>query len=231
MRRQLSQRPLKAMGGFTLVELMLSLSLGMILSGVMLQGLVSEGANNARFSRLLRERAAQRRTLDLVRGDLARATNVSATPEHEQHACALSGRQAVLHLETAAGSITYSVGAAPSSIWRAQVLMRCGPAYGLDGDLVRGRMAQNRVVMDALAVDPPVWGGCQDLLPVVHDGTPLNLGGSSALAFSACLEPGSGLVGLRLVQAVESAVGRGHSSLTLEMLVGADGAVASEQKS
>jgi len=50
-------------GGFSLVELMLSLSLGLALSGVMLQGLMAEGQNGARFSRLLRERAAQRRTL------------------------------------------------------------------------------------------------------------------------------------------------------------------------
>ena len=71
------------MAGFSLVELMLSLSLGMALSGVMLQGLMAEGQNGARLSRLLRERAAQRRTLELVKGDLARATAVSEEPELE----------------------------------------------------------------------------------------------------------------------------------------------------
>ncbi len=75
----------KPMGGFSLVELMLSLSLGLALSGVMLQGLMAEGQNGARFSRLLRERAAQRRTLELVKQDLAQATAVSETPELEQH--------------------------------------------------------------------------------------------------------------------------------------------------
>ena len=35
------------MAGFSLVELMLSLSLGMALSGVMLQGLMAEGQNGA----------------------------------------------------------------------------------------------------------------------------------------------------------------------------------------
>ena len=107
----------RSMGGFSLVELMLSLSLGFALSGVMLQGLMAEGRNGARFTQLLRERAAQRRTLELVKGDLARASAVSATPEQEQHACGLSGRTPVLHVTTAAGPITYSVGRAPSSIW------------------------------------------------------------------------------------------------------------------
>jgi len=59
------------MAGFSLVELMLSLSLGLALSGVMLQGLMAEGRNGARFTQLLRERAAQRRTLELVKSDLA----------------------------------------------------------------------------------------------------------------------------------------------------------------
>ena len=187
------------MAGFSLVELMLSLSLGFALSGVMLQGLMAEGQNGARLSRLLRERASQRRTLELVKQDLAQATAVSATPELELHACPLSGRSAVLHLSTAAGAITYSVGAAPSAIWRGRVLMRCGPAYSLEGRLAAGGAAQNRVVIDALALDPPLWSGC---------GEELDLGGSSQLGFSACLDPSSGMVALRLVQDVASPPGR-----------------------
>ena len=69
-----------AMGGFSLVELMLALSLGLTLSGVMLRGLVTEGQNGARFSRLLQERATQRRALDLIKGDLAAAVAVSDRP-------------------------------------------------------------------------------------------------------------------------------------------------------
>jgi type II secretory pathway component PulJ len=94
------------MGGFSLVELMLSLSLGLALSGVMLQGLMAEGQNGARFSRLLRERAAQRRALELIKQDLSQATALSETPEHEQHGCSLAGRTPVLHFSTAAGPIT-----------------------------------------------------------------------------------------------------------------------------
>ena len=58
------------------------------------------------------------------------------------------------HLQPAA--IVYSVGAAPSPIWRGQVLMRCGPAYGLDGRMDPTSNAQNRVLLDAL---PPDDGG------------------------------------------------------------------------
>ena len=54
-----------------------------------------------------------------------------------------------LQLTTTAGVITYSRGASPSSIWRGEVVMRCGPAYGLDGLLSAGA-AQNRVVLDQL---------------------------------------------------------------------------------
>ena len=112
---------------------MLALSLGLLLSGVMLQGLLDEGQNGQRLARLLRERAVQRRTLALIKADLAQATAISSTPQLEQHGCSLADRLPVLHLSTSAGAVTYSVGSAPSAIWRGRVLMRCGPAYGLDG--------------------------------------------------------------------------------------------------
>jgi hypothetical protein len=181
------------MGGFSLVELMLSLSLGFALSGVMLQGLMAEGQNSVRFSRLLRERAAQRRTLELVKSDLVRATAVSATPEREQHACGLSGRTPVLHVTTAAGPITYSVGTAPSSIWRGRVLMRCGPAFALDGELSQGAIPLNRVVIDGLADQPSAWQFCS-----LQAGT--DLAGSAKQGFSVCLQPEMGLVRLWLTQ-------------------------------
>jgi hypothetical protein len=209
------------MAGFSLVELMLSLSLGFALSGVMLQGLMAEGQNGARLSRLLRERASQRRTLELVKQDLAQATAVSATPELELHACPLSGRSAVLHLSTAAGAITYSVGAAPSAIWRGRVLMRCGPAYSLEGRLAAGGAAQNRVVIDALALDPSRWSGCSELMAAAAaNGGVLDLGGSSQLGFSACLEPSSGVVALRLVQDISAPPGRPPQRLISQGLAG-----------
>ena len=57
-----------------------------------------------------------------------------------------------LQLTTTAGVITYSRGDPPSSIWRGEVVMRCGSAYGIDGRLTSGA-AQNRVVLDQLPQD------------------------------------------------------------------------------
>ena len=195
------------MNGFSLVELMLSLSLGLGLSGVMLQGLMAEGQNGSRFSRLLRERAAQRRTLELIKGDLAQATAVSTTPELEQHACRLAGRTPVLYLSTAPGPITYSVGAPPSTIWRGRVLMRCGPAYGLDGAIRGGSQSLNRVVMDGLAAVPQTWQGCGALLGSDQNDV-ITLGSQAGLGFRACLQVQTGLLGLHLQQSFAPVAGR-----------------------
>ena len=141
----------RAPSGFSLVELMLALSLGLALSAVVLQGLMAESQVGLRVARLMRERAVQRRTLDLIQSDLAQATTAQVAIDGDAAACGLSGRTAVLHLKTSAGLITYSIGAAPSRIWRGAVLMRCGPAYGLDGWLQVGSAAVQRVVLDGLA--------------------------------------------------------------------------------
>jgi type II secretory pathway pseudopilin PulG len=135
--------------GFSLVELLLTLLIGCGLTVALLQSMLSEGRNGQRVGRLLRERVVAQRTLQLVRGDLLQSqgqADLSVLPP----ACNLSGRTAVLHLATAAGPITYSMGPPSEPIWRGWVLMRCGPAYGLYGELGRGA-AQNRVVLDALA--------------------------------------------------------------------------------
>jgi len=135
--------------GFSLVELLLALAIGCGLSGVLLQALLAEGASSQRFGRLLRERAVAQRTLELVRGDLLQAKG-QVDPAVLPPACNLAGRSVVLHLATSAGPITYSLGKPAEPIWRGRVLMRCGPAYGLYGELSSGA-AQNRVVLDALA--------------------------------------------------------------------------------
>lgn len=146
--RAQSRRP-AAVQGFSLLELLLTLVIGCGLSGVLLQVLLSEGGNSQRLARVLRERVVAQRTLELVRGDLRQAA-VLADPAVLAPACNLAGRTVVLHLATSAGPITYSLGKPAEPIWRGQVLMRCGPAYGLHGELGRGT-AQNRVVLDALA--------------------------------------------------------------------------------
>ena len=138
-------RPVRA---FTLVELLLALGMGLALSAVLVQVLVAESRLGAVLVRQWRERTLQRRTLDLVRDDLRRAVAIRLGSAGSSP-CPLSGREPVLQISTAEGPITYSLGLPPSPIWRGRVLMRCGPAFGLDGEPSRGA-SQNRVVIDAL---------------------------------------------------------------------------------
>ena len=131
--------------------MLLALGLGLALSGLMLQTLVAEGGQSERLVRLLRERQQQRRVFDLLRADLLRSQTLQISGAVGA-ACPLAGRRAVLQIWDGRRTVTYSVGAAPSPIWRGQVLMRCGPAFGLDGEVSEGE-ALNRVVLDGLAAD------------------------------------------------------------------------------
>lgn len=137
--------------GFSLLEALLALTLGLGLCTVIVQALLVEGRNLERLVRRHREGGLQRRTLDLVRADLLRGHRLDPAAGGGA-ACSLSGRTPLLQVRTAEGPITYSHGAAPSAIWRGRVLMRCGPAFGLHGE-PSGGAAQNRVLIDALAAD------------------------------------------------------------------------------
>ncbi len=145
-----SRGPATGPAGFSLVELLVAVSLGLLLWGVVLQALVADGRQVERLVRQVRERGQQRRVLALLRGDLQRATQVDLALGSGA-ACALGGRNPVLQLQTPAGPITYTVGSPPSAIWRRRVLMRCGPAFGLDGEPSAGA-AQNRVLLDGLSL-------------------------------------------------------------------------------
>ena len=148
----------RAEKGFTLIELLLSISLGSTLFVVLLQLIGADLRFGSSMASRLRESVQQRRTLELIRGELAIGSSwtVDPTPSH-QWSCGMAGRQPVLAIrlnssstEVSSRVIVYSVGAAPSAIWRGQVLMRCGPAYGLDGAIRQGGKAQNRVLIDGL---------------------------------------------------------------------------------
>ncbi|QPN64746.1 prepilin-type cleavage/methylation domain-containing protein [Synechococcus sp. CBW1004] len=137
--------------GLTLVELLLGLSLGMALFVTLLQTLLLHGRGNERLVRLVRERGVQRRTLALLRSEILRADRLELGESPGlQPACSLAGRRPVLQLQTARGTISYTLSPPPSAIWRGQVLMRCGPAYGLDGEPSTGS-SLNRVLLDGLA--------------------------------------------------------------------------------
>ena len=148
----------RAETGFTLIELLLSLSLGSMLFVVLLQLIGADLRLGNSMASRLRESAQQRRTLELIRGELAIGSSWTVDPaSSHQGACGMAGRQPVLAIsldssrtEVSSRFIVYSVGTAPSAIWRGQVLMRCGPAYGLDGVIRPDGKAQNRVLIDGL---------------------------------------------------------------------------------
>ena len=186
---------IRAEKGFTLIELLLSLSLGSLLFLVLLQLIGADLRLGSSMANRLRESAQQRQTLELIRGELAMGSGweVDPTPSH-QWSCGMAGRETVLAIgldssntEVSSQTIVYSVGAAPSPIWRGQVLMRCGPAYGLDGALSRqGGKAQNRVLIDGLPKE--------------------------GLGFQARQDPQSKVLHLALEQAVNGGSGRLRSA-------------------
>ncbi len=156
MIKQLSET--RAERGFTLIELLLSISLGSMLFVVLLQLLSADLRLGTSMASRLRESAQQRQTLELIRDELAIGSGWEVDPvSSQQWSCGMAGRQPVLaisldssHSQSSGQTIVYSLGAAPSPIWRGQVLMRCGPAYGLDGVIRPDGKAQNRVLIDGL---------------------------------------------------------------------------------
>lgn len=144
--------------GFTLVELLLAAALGTLVCGGLLQLLLGDLRLSAAMAQKLQARRQQQQVLTLIRAERDLGHGVIANPDPSQTwPCSLAGRRAVLAIALSPSdpgarhqAIVYSVGAAPSSIWRGQVLMRCGPAYGLDGRMDPESSAQNRVLLDGL---------------------------------------------------------------------------------
>jgi len=136
--------------GFTLVELLLALGLGLLVAAWLIEALLAHGSLSAKLVDRLQQREFERRARRLIEDDRRLASLASSQPGTQSLACNLAGRQSLLHLQLPNGrpAITWSLGSAPSSIWRGQVLMRCGPAYGLDGQPSLTGSWQNRVVLD-----------------------------------------------------------------------------------
>lgn len=144
--------------GFTLVELMLSISLAMLFVAMALGVITKDLALGNSMAQRLRERGLQQRSLNLIKEDLARGHGWMVDPPYSNRwPCPLAGRRSVLAIATASDdpeargrAIVYSVGSAPSPIWRRQVLMRCGPAFGLNGEPNFAGSFLNRVLIDGL---------------------------------------------------------------------------------
>ena len=145
-------RPRSAQG-FTLVEVMLAALLGTFLCGVVFQLLFAETRHGGALAESLQLKQRQRRTLELLKGDLERASSWQIDPDASADwPCALADRQPKLAITPRDRSdpVVYSLGPAPSAIWRGDVLMRCGPAFDLWGGIRRGSSYQNRVVLDGV---------------------------------------------------------------------------------
>ena len=171
---------MKRDAGFSLLELLLACGLGLGLLATALSALLSAQRLGSRMGGLLRQRQMLLRANQLIAADVNRG--ISLAPELVS-ACNLAGRQLWLQVLGADGTITtYSLGAPPSAIWGGQVLMRCGLAYGLDGQIKVGAKPQNRVVLDGLAPTVRAWAGCS--LPRAE----------TFLEASTCWEPASGVV-------------------------------------
>ena len=171
---------MKRDAGFSLLELLLACSLGLVVFGVAATALFSEQRLGSRMGGLLRQRQLLLRANQLIAADVERG--IALAPELVS-ACNLAGRQPWLQILGADGSITtYSLGSPPSAIWRGQVLMRCGPAYGLDGQIKAASTFQNRVVLDGLVHSFKGMGWLLIARGRGHSNAPV------------CWEPASGLV-------------------------------------
>ena len=105
--------------GFTLVELMLAALLGTFLCGVVFQLLFAETRQGGALAESLQLKQWQRRTLELVKHDLDRASSWRIAPDPSADwPCALAGRQPSLVITPRDGShpVVYSLGTAPSAI-------------------------------------------------------------------------------------------------------------------
>ena len=143
----------RAAQGFTLVELMLAALVGCLLCSVAFQLLFAETRQGGSLAESLQLKQWQRRTLQLLKGDLERASSWQLDPDvSAEWPCALADRQPKLAItpRDGSGSVVYSLGPAPSAIWRGDVLMRCGPAFDLHGGIRRGSRYQKRVVLDGV---------------------------------------------------------------------------------
>ena len=147
--------------GFTLVELLLAAALGLVLFAVACRLLLGEARHGGALAQHLLLRTSQRRTLALIKLDLHRAESWTLTPDAAgPWPCPIGARQPLIaiHMRDGEPDVLYSLGPAPSAIWRGTVLMRCGPSFDLQGHARVGGSYQNRVVLDAIdafAIEQP----------------------------------------------------------------------------
>lgn len=145
--------------GFSLLELLLALSFGLTLLGIIGKAILGDATYSMRLVRMLRERTLTERALALIRMELQESPAVEVMPgAMVRDGCGLKGRTVMLHLDfipvgvVTDQDVTYSIDRKPDPIWRGQTLVRCGPSYGLDGQMEHSA-AVSRIWLDALHSD------------------------------------------------------------------------------
>ena len=163
--------------GFSLLELLLACSLGLILTSVMAQALLSDQRIGARLGQQLRQRQLLLRAHQLITVDIERGMALAPTASPR---CNLAGRLLWLQILSADGE-------PPPTAWAIPVRL-AGPgvdalqhAYGLSRRIKPGGKVQNRVVLDGLQLGDQQHG-CR--LPQ----------GEMLHAMAVCWEPISGVV-------------------------------------
>ena len=95
----------RSSAGFSLLELLLASSIGLILFGVGMTLLMGDAKRSAAMAAALQGRRWQRRTLALIQADLARAASWQIDPEPSTSwPCALAGRHPRLVIKPRDGS-------------------------------------------------------------------------------------------------------------------------------
>jgi hypothetical protein len=82
-----------------------------------------------------------------------------------------------------------------------------------------GAQALNRVVIDGLAAKPQVWSGCLNRFASTGSLAVIELAKSSEQSFSACLDPQSGLLALRIEQQFGGTQGQRVQRIVLEQMI------------
>ena len=130
-------------------EALVGLAMGLALLGMVVRYGQEAGEHTRRLAVRLEQRRETRRALELIRTELLEARSVRLQAPASLGGGCGGDEQALLLLDTAIGPVAYWLENRPQRIWRGRALMRCGPSYGLDGQL-RAGMPRSRVLLDGL---------------------------------------------------------------------------------
>ena len=199
--------------GFTLLELLLVLLLGSSLTLVCFNVIFRDGELVGNMTKAARRTQERELVMTLIGNDLAQGKQVLNRLPKGNNSCRRKKRRPVLVVETENQQITYAPGPTRSKIWTGQVLWRCTlPLQSTTSSKAKKRTrkkAQWRVVIDRLGETATTW--------TCPSANGVELLDSADLPFSACIEPQTGLVMMRLSQGGQETIGSGVVGLDREL--------------